>query len=169
MIELDKALASFANVVNECYESAFPDLCRYPKFSFSRAMAIIWKQKVYTKIKSNLSDAFVELLKSKRISEINAGKNITKSVYKSNQNFNNWNSESFLMDSMYQSDQVIDLLGKFIQCMVDLSVNELTIHYLGSTKVCLEEPYQEIESIIIKQTMYEKYISIGTFTARLGK
>jgi len=163
MIEIDKAFAPFAKAVNECYESHFPGLCRNPKFSFSRAMIIFWKQKVYSKIKNNLLDAFTILLQMRRQSEIRAGKLMTKnnpinsfkvspkdSLLVELQNFD----PETMAELFGYVNKDVDLLFKFVHSVADLSVNELTVHYLGSTKTNLEEPYRELDKVILKQTGY---------------
>lgn len=43
-------------------------------------------------------------------------------------------------------------LHRFTHAIADLSINELKIHFLGSTKVQLDEPYQNLNKMIIKQT-----------------
>lgn len=163
MTEIDRTFSLFAKAVNECYEKQFPGLCRYPQFSFSRAMIILWKQKVYTKIKNNLLDAFTILLQIRRQSEIKAGELMTQKNPISN--FKISPKDSLLMELQNSDPEImaelfghvskdVDLLFKFVHSVADLSVNELTIHYLGSTKSILEEPYKELEKVILKQTGY---------------
>jgi len=147
MIELDRVFKPIAKYMNSCYESLFPELCQYPQFSFSRAMIILWKKKVYMKIKSNLIEAFVMLLKEQRSAEIEAGKIKTKNQ-KNKTPVNPFDSS---LSNIYNDDNH-ELLSRFVQGVVDLSVNELTVHYLGSTKAKLQEPYEELSKIIMQQT-----------------
>eukprot|EP00826_Nyctotherus_ovalis_P023427 TRINITY_DN1799_c0_g1_i16.p1 TRINITY_DN1799_c0_g1~~TRINITY_DN1799_c0_g1_i16.p1 ORF type:complete len:349 (-),score=126.77 TRINITY_DN1799_c0_g1_i16:112-1158(-) len=167
MIEIDKAFGLFAKAVNQCYEGQYPGLCRYPQFSFSRAMTIMWKQKVYSKTKSNLMDAFTLLLQVRRQNEIKAGKLMTKNnpissflISPKNSLLTELqNSEPEIMAELFGNvNKDIDLLFKFAHSVADLSVNELTIHFLGSTKSTVEEPYKELEKAILKQTgnFYQK-------------
>lgn len=170
MIEVDKAFGLFAKAVNQCYEGQYPGLCRYPQFSFSRAMTIMWKQKVYSKIKNNLLDAFTILLQVRRQNEIKAGRLMTKNnpissflISPKNSLLTELqNSEPEVMAELFGNvNKDIDLLFKFAHSVADLSVNELTIHYLGSTKSTVEEPYKELEKAILKQT--------GTFYQKAGE
>eukprot|EP00826_Nyctotherus_ovalis_P018455 TRINITY_DN1552_c0_g1_i17.p1 TRINITY_DN1552_c0_g1~~TRINITY_DN1552_c0_g1_i17.p1 ORF type:complete len:341 (-),score=108.51 TRINITY_DN1552_c0_g1_i17:46-1068(-) len=139
MVELDRVLNPIAKHMNSCYESLFPDLCQYPQFSFNRAMIILWKKKVYLKIKSNLIDSFVTLLREQRAEEIKIGKSKCK----------DFSCLSVLCTSDTNNSE---LLARFVQSVVDLSVNELTVHYLGSTKAQLHEPYEELNKVVLQQT-----------------
>lgn len=147
MIELDRVLKPIAKYMNACYESLFPGLCQYPQFSFSRAMIILWKKKVYMKIKSNLIDAFVPLLKEQREDEIKTGRAKTQSLKGEPVE----PAFSFCLLTAYDNENV-ELLTKFVQAVADLSTDELTIHYLGSTKAQLQEPYAELNKLILNQT-----------------
>lgn len=48
----------------------------------------------------------------------------------------------------------VERLAKYVQTIVDLSINEVSVHFLGSTKVKLEEPYVELSKVMLKQTKY---------------
>lgn len=75
MIELDKSMEPICKAINECYEAMFPSYPKFPKFSITRAMATLWKAKVYSKIeKTTLLDAFIGLLKTERNEETEEGK-----------------------------------------------------------------------------------------------
>ena len=73
MIELDKALEPLCRIINECYETLFPGLPQYPKFSFTRAMVTLWKAKVYSKIDSNLTEALTALIDKERQEQMRLG------------------------------------------------------------------------------------------------
>jgi len=115
-------------------------------------MIILWKQKVYTKIKTNLLEAFAELVKRKRSNAIERGKIMTEK--KSSNNFHLEDSSLHKYGSVLPKDVLgnMELIGIFVQSVVDLSVNELNIHYLGSTKLELGTPYKELGSLIYKLT-----------------
>ena len=66
MIELDEELKSVADTVNRTYENMYPQFPQFPKFSFARAMATIWKLRVYDKVKEVLNIALIELLEQER-------------------------------------------------------------------------------------------------------
>ena len=118
----------------------------------------IRKNKVYSKIKTNLYEAFALLLQKQREKEINDGKIKTKK--KSKQLARSCPVDPSIKTNLlhsstsmfFQENFDIEQLTKFIQSIADLSVNELTIHFVGSTKVVLEEPYDELNKIILKIT-----------------
>eukprot|EP00826_Nyctotherus_ovalis_P005282 TRINITY_DN11189_c0_g1_i3.p3 TRINITY_DN11189_c0_g1~~TRINITY_DN11189_c0_g1_i3.p3 ORF type:complete len:150 (-),score=40.44 TRINITY_DN11189_c0_g1_i3:833-1282(-) len=148
MMELDRTFDLLIKTVNECYETLYPDLCHYPKFSFSRAMITLWKCKVYSKIKENLLEAFMELMQEWRSSEITAGKKLTEE--KTGSGLKKARDEGLFAEE--KEGKEVELVGSFVQTMVDLSVNELTVHYLGSTKLVLVAPYKDLSKIIFKLT-----------------
>ncbi len=171
MVELDKTLEPLTKVVNECYEALFPGLPQYPKFSFTRAMITLWKTKVYSKIESNLAGAFVTLLDQKRQNDIKLGelkthfhKKVGEEEPQSMGPAIGENEGKIQISEEYPKSCFIpegvglmdcsdsELIARFVQAVADLSVNELTIHYLGSTKAVLETPYKELNNIILKQT-----------------
>lgn len=159
MIELDKIFEPFIKTVNECYENAFPGLCKFPKFSLTRAMIILWKKKVHAKIEVNLLNAFTKLIQEKRNSKIKVGKLITEK--KESYNLQAATKISLLQILKKQEPTLandmlgkknIELITRFVQSIVDLSINEMTVHYLGSTKLELKGAYRELEDVIYKQT-----------------
>ena len=60
--------------------------------------------------------------------------NCTLLEYNNHEYFNN---DSFHIDSM---------LSNYIENILDLSLNEVNVHYLGHSEVLTEYPYLEIES-----------------------
>jgi len=64
MIELDKRLNKITDLINKCYETICPCFPKYPQFSFTRAMIIIWLNIVYKKMKPILLERFVVTFKS---------------------------------------------------------------------------------------------------------
>ncbi len=74
MVELDTTLRPLADLTNSCCDSLFPECPRSPRFSFVRAMATVWKEKVYDKLRENLCGAFAELLDREREGALASGK-----------------------------------------------------------------------------------------------
>ena len=177
MVEFDKTLESLCKVVNECYEVVFPGLPQYPKFSFTRVMTILWKEKVYSKIESNLNEALVTLLQKQRQSEIKLGEIKTKKSKKDSQHgataaaastenaiasiedVTDTAAAELPIEGDFMQDEAglcenkeVELIERYVQAVADLSVNELTIHYMGSTKATLSGPYEKLNKTILKQT-----------------
>lgn len=74
MIELDRVLEPLCKIINECYEAIYPNLPKFPKFSFTRAMITFWKTKVYAKIETNMLEAFAQILAEERQNKVQKGK-----------------------------------------------------------------------------------------------
>eukprot|EP00826_Nyctotherus_ovalis_P065793 TRINITY_DN9683_c0_g2_i3.p2 TRINITY_DN9683_c0_g2~~TRINITY_DN9683_c0_g2_i3.p2 ORF type:complete len:138 (-),score=15.78 TRINITY_DN9683_c0_g2_i3:781-1194(-) len=136
MIEIDKMFAPICRAVDSCYEGVFPGLPMFPKFCFVRTMATLWRDKVYSKLNKPLLASFIELMKVVRETEISAyKKNLPKGLLK-----------------IYTNSRNSQLIARFIQTIADLSINELTIHYLGSTKADLDQPCKELHDTILEET-----------------
>jgi len=185
MIEFDKTLEPLVKIINECYDNIFIGYSAYPKFSFTRAMIILWKYKVYSKIKTNLNEALVSLLNNQRNNAIKRGEIKTENHHKfsSSQslgpfknieeciNIQDYSKSCFISNEPeITGDSEVDLIGRFVQSIVDLSTNELTIHFLGHTKSIIEEPYNELSRIIFSQTKYFYLLTIliENFIEKLG-
>ena len=78
MIELDRVLAPVNQLVNQCYEHAFPHLPKFPQFSFTRAMTTLWIHKTYEQLKGGLEGALGELLRMERQEELEMAKQKAK-------------------------------------------------------------------------------------------
>jgi hypothetical protein len=142
MIELDKTLRPICYLVNECYSALFPKLPGYPEFSISRAMATFWKIKVFNKLQINLFDVFKYLLTEERNIKIKQGQSKTK--------FNKPTNTSTTF-SYYESKN-FQILNKFVQAIADISINEVKIHMLGSTKLVPDEPYMNLHEVVMANT-----------------
>jgi len=138
MIETEKVFEPISKAVNNCYETLFPGFPLFPKFSFVRVMTTLWRNYVYSKARPQLLTSFIGLMKKVRERETG--------LYKEN-------LPKELLEE-YMKSKTIQTLGRFVQVIADLSINELSIHYLGSTKFPLEEPYNQLHDIIVTETKY---------------
>lgn len=113
-------------------------------------MIIAWKEKVFYKLKTNLLDALAEILEQDRAEEvreqIEKQKKLNpipiKSVSITEEEVKEQNSSNY------------ELIAKFGQSMADLSINELTVHFLGSTKFIPEESYDLFNNVFLRKTKY---------------
>jgi len=137
MIEFDRSLSSITALVNKCYAFLFPKLPGYPGFSFSRLMATLWRVKVFNKMQGQLFDSFKDLLNKERREQ-------KKKEYVS--------AEYEEMMNCFVESKNSTILSKFIQAIADISINEITIHMLGSTKLRPDEPYLKLQDEIITRT-----------------
>jgi hypothetical protein len=91
-------------------------------------MATLWKHKVFNKLKHILFTSFRALFnleqQAKPVNEISDFFHKAKST----------------------------LLNRFVQSISDLSINEVKVHMLGSTKFVPDGPYEELESMILANT-----------------
>lgn len=105
---------------------------------------LIWNKKVYSKIKTRLTEAFTRILNRLREQKLENEKGKLR----------NQSKEIITETNLYNRDSELELLGGFTQYIADLSINEITVHYLGSTKMILDNPYSELHKTIITQTEY---------------
>lgn len=136
MVELDRNLKVISDLVNVCYASLFPDLQEVPEFTITRAMATIWKAKVFDKLKDTLFISFRAALlfqRRQQIKEVRSKKG-------------EWEQDFF---SAARSG---GLLGRFVQSVADISVNEVKVHTLGSTQFVPDEAYAQLQKAILEDT-----------------
>lgn len=57
-----------------------------------------------------------------------------------------YNNHEYFNKNSYHIDSI---LSNFVENMLDLSLNEISVHYLGHTEAELEYPYMDIENEII--------------------
>ncbi len=168
MIELDRSLAPVCRVINSCYQILYPQMPQFPKFSFTRAMITLWKAKVYPKLSRFLKKRFDEMLRElrdARISDLleqypvclfNVGRQ--KGVAKTVPMATGAGTEPLESPGdVFAESGKEQVLARLALAVADLSVNDLTIHFLGSTKLKAEKPYASFNKLILKST---KYISM---------
>eukprot|EP00826_Nyctotherus_ovalis_P040724 TRINITY_DN4036_c0_g1_i3.p2 TRINITY_DN4036_c0_g1~~TRINITY_DN4036_c0_g1_i3.p2 ORF type:complete len:160 (-),score=35.77 TRINITY_DN4036_c0_g1_i3:566-1045(-) len=109
-----------------------------PQFTFGRAMVIIWKAKVFNKLQDELFTSFKFVLAKERMKE----------------------KADSMMEDFDQLTPAL-LLSKFVQAIADLSINEIKVHMMGSTKFVPDEPYAKLHELIVFETK-EYYQQIDT-------
>lgn len=159
MIELDRSLRKVSEVINKCYMTLFPNYPRFPQFTFTRAMITTWLDVIYKKLEPKLFDAFTNLFKEVSNNKLKSFLNNTTASYstimflnaKTNQNFPKEKrlevTKELLLNQYYFS-----LINRITQAIVDLSVHDLSIHFLGSTKFTTDGPYSSLHETILKLT-----------------
>jgi len=132
----------------------FPNMPQFPEFSFTRAMAVLWKTIVYEKLENELLEAYLKMLETQRVKVL---ENLhTKSEnYKTTCKFLKANIETIPMVSESNESLEIRILESFSHNIADISINELKIHTLGhSSKFVPDFPYQKFDEKLILQTKY---------------
>jgi len=92
-------------------------------------MATLWKSKVFNKLKHILFTSFRTLFTLERQRE----------------------SQNKGVDPFKEAKNMT-LLSRFMQSIGDLSINEVKVHMLGSTKFVPDDPYEELENMVLVDT-----------------
>ena len=129
MIEIDRFFKPLIDIVNDGNKVEILDFSLHSKFSFSWIMTLIWYNQLYLKLKELLRNCFLVILSKKRLL-----------------------NEKKLEEN--EVDTEVELISNYVQCIIDLSINEITVHHLGSTKIVMYYPYKELEQSILLQTQY---------------
>eukprot|EP00826_Nyctotherus_ovalis_P015853 TRINITY_DN14543_c0_g1_i8.p1 TRINITY_DN14543_c0_g1~~TRINITY_DN14543_c0_g1_i8.p1 ORF type:complete len:141 (-),score=33.76 TRINITY_DN14543_c0_g1_i8:42-464(-) len=139
MVEFDKTLRGFSRLVNQCYEQTFPNLPCYPKFSASRAMTSLWKNVVYHKLEQLILERFTQ--EFNELLDHKFGVLLEK-------------KRPEVVEGMEFADaaEEFPVLYRTVQAVVDLSINELRVHFLGSTKFVPDAPYSILNEHILSLT-----------------
>lgn len=185
MLELEKKFAAFTELLNSQYETIFEGYPCFPKFSIWRLMVKIWMREVYEKSNLNriLIDSFLKILSNYResymketfnnsFSKVNIDEEevseLPKSLYiglkvmrqksfhcQYNANLTNAAQKCFRASPEMERD----LLASFLQSVLDVSLNEVNIHYLDCTDIPVSYPYCELEEAILYQSndFYQEY------------
>lgn len=140
-----------AAALNQIYEQAYPSMPCFPKFSFLRLLVSVWRREVFTLLKGKLlSHAFDYIARHrKKIRKYGAMlKTKRRSV-----NVNDMASpevEGFLRSNSSQGEinktlrfKKSSLLRRFVASLIDISVQELSVHYLQHIKLNLQQTAYE--------------------------
>lgn len=176
MLELEKTFATFTSLMNTNYETIFEGYPSFPKFSIWRMMTRIWIKEVYEKagLNHNLHTSFVKILTHlreeniiKALEEANLtnNANLPKSLYvslqtKDRESFSidgiNSCSQSEMNHSYFSnnSEAQMDLLAEFLESVMDISLTEVSIHYVNSSELPVNSPYHQLEETFLVQSKH---------------
>ena len=128
--KLSSMLSNFEQSFNESYTESWPETSF--KFTIFRMMTRIWSEEVLTKeMMGYLKEMFTFWIQEYHKDMIQHIRD--KTVLKDN-----------------SSMQVV--LKKFFQALVDLSINEKTVHYMNCSDVELDKLYKTFETILLQET-----------------
>jgi hypothetical protein len=119
-LDIDQKFSKFNAVFNEVYSAAAPDCPQYPKFSLLRLMAFEWRRSVL--------DCFLERL-------VEAGANVLKR-YRESTDFN-------------VKESALELLWRLSTSLLDLSVNELSVHFSQHSQFDEQGPYAALHDRLL--------------------
>jgi len=192
MIELENVFKTFTELLNKTYENVCQGYPCFPKFSIWRLMTKLWIREVYEKsnLSFNLNESFLRILYNHRDKNIKESLNANfsnlhleqnnneelpkclyvnlKTKYKKNSTllYQNADQLSNSAPACFDSFEDIEkkILSSFLQSVLDLSLNEVSIHYLDCTEILTNYPYQEIEEGFLKKSneFYQDYQQLFT-------
>ena len=145
--------------MNEVMAKAYSHFPLNPGYSVWRLVARQWVEFVYYPRRSDLESIFFKHLLNYRVNNIVDNEKgylsrFPQSLFnlsKLNRSEVQEDVEEFFENNT-RPDHVMDILQRFSQCVVDLSLNELSVHSLNHSKMVIEKPYLKIESKLIRQT-----------------
>jgi hypothetical protein len=191
MIELENVFKTFTELINKTYENVCQGYPCFPKFSIWRLMTKLWIREVYEKsnLSFNLNESFLRILYNHRDKNIKESLNANfsnlnlehnneelpkclyvnlKTKYKKNSTLLYQNADQLANSAPTCFDSFEDIekkiLSSFMQSVLDLSLNEVSIHYLDCTEILTNYPYQEIEEGFLKKSneFYQDYQQLFT-------
>jgi len=177
MLEIEKTFSTFTELLNKAYGAVFEGYPGFPKFSIWRLMTKIWINEVYgnQKLKQSLNAAFQQILINHRdknvkkiicneqileFSDIN-DPTIPRCLYINFQTLesqeSNFSSErSFpqnahiYFEDNFQAEK--ELLSEYMQSILDLSLNEVSVHFFDCTELPVSCFYEELEDLFLSNT-----------------
>jgi len=171
MLEIEKTFSTFADLFNKAYGAVFEGYPGFPKFSIWRLMTKIWINQVYEnqKVKSSLNTAFQQVLlnhRDKNVKQIICNDQIfefsdiqdptiPKCLYinfhlDQEVNLQGNCTHHAYFDGNFQGEK--ELLSEYMQAILDLSLNEVSIHFFDCTELPVNCFYQELEELFLSNT-----------------
>ena len=160
-IAIHKDLLAVAVVINSVYERAYPNHPCFPKFSFLRLLVSVWRHEVFEPLEAALlaqTFSYIERhrekikkygqmlrTKRKRVNESQLASAEVEGFLRSN------SSQEEIENSLRFRKDV--LLRRFVASVLDLSLNELSVHYLEHCKLDLEgTAYKRFEDKLLAES-----------------
>jgi len=180
-MEFENIFETYSHLMNQDYEKVFVNYPCFPKFSIWRLMVKIWFKEVFekTQFSSALHEAFLSILENHReknvkealqtnfddlnLEDLKIGIDMPKSLFLSlntkfqkktsatnSSQFNFCNAANAFFTNSTENEK--NLLAKYIQSIMDLSLNEVNIHYIDCTDMSTNYPYADLEQSIINES-----------------
>ncbi|CAD8061793.1 unnamed protein product [Paramecium primaurelia] len=170
IVELNGIIYPFENIVNDIHTKIFPQYPQYPCFSVWRIMCQLWIKHIIRndQFQQFLIECFIRTLQTERqakfLKEFDQGANqnlgftpsfqITYEIYdnfllKQKNSIKDW----FQIESTHKYyTEIIDLLRSFNKSIQDISINEISVHWIGHLDCCYEEFYELLSERIQHET-----------------
>ncbi|CAD8063265.1 unnamed protein product [Paramecium primaurelia] len=170
IMDLSTFIYPFENIINELHSNLFPNYPQYPQFSVWRVMTKMWIKYIIRnqQLSVILLQCFIRLLSAQR-------QQMFKQEFDQGVNDDYENTESFLITyeiydnfllkqrnsckDQFQIDtthlfytEIVDLLRSFCRCIQDISISEVSVHWVGHKDCCYEEFYEQLSEKIQYET-----------------
>lgn len=144
VFEYEKLFKEFLEKFNDSYQKMFPDQPAFPKFSFLRLMSKMWIKNVYRKLEKKLIKNFNLIQQDRRNTLLGF-----KSDY-----FNNEISQLLRKNNYFSGnfERIQELSESFMSSVIDLSLNEMNVHYLGHSDLIYGSVFSKLNESIMKNT-----------------
>ncbi|CAD8083609.1 unnamed protein product [Paramecium sonneborni] len=170
IMDLSTQIYPFENIINELHQNLFPKYPQYPKFSIWRVMTKLWIKYIIRneQFQAILLQCFIRLLSAQRqlifkkefdqgVSEDLENTQSFQITYEIYDNFllkqRISEKDQFQIDTNHQFyTEVIDLLRKFCLSIQDISISEVSVHWIGHKDCCYEEFYEQLSEKIQYET-----------------
>ncbi|CAD8073162.1 unnamed protein product [Paramecium sonneborni] len=170
IMDLSTIVFPFENLVNELHQNLFPKYPQYPKFSIWRVMTKMWIKYIIRneQFQAILLQCFIRLLSTQRqqlfkkefdqgVSEDLENIQSFQITYEIYDNFllkqRNSYKDQFQIDTTHQFyTEIVDLLGNFCRSVQDISISEVSVHWVGHKDCCYEEFYEQLSEKIQYET-----------------
>ncbi|CAK69997.1 unnamed protein product (macronuclear) [Paramecium tetraurelia] len=170
MVELNGVIYPFENIVNEIHQKVFPQYPQYPRFSVWRIMCKLWIKHIIRndQFQQLLIECFIKTLQAERqakfLKEFDQGVNnnlgftpsfqITYEIY---DNFllkqKNSIKDQFQIEYSHKYyTEIVELMRNFNKSIQDLSINEVSVHWIGHVDCCYEEFYDLLSERVQHET-----------------
>ncbi|CAD8175970.1 unnamed protein product [Paramecium octaurelia] len=172
IMDLSTIIFPFENIINELHQNVFSKYPQYPKFSIWRVMTKLWIKYIIRneQLQPILIQCYLRLLSAQRQQmfkkEFDQGVNddlesaqsfqITYEIY---DNFllkqrNSYRDQYQIDTSHLFYTDIVDLLRSFTRCIQDISISEVSVHWVGHKDCCYEEFYEQLSEKLQYETSF---------------
>ncbi|CAD8080274.1 unnamed protein product [Paramecium sonneborni] len=170
IVDLNGIIYPLENIVNELHQNIFPKYPQHPKFSFWRIMCQLWIKNILRneQFQKLLLECFIKTMQTERqakfLKEFDQGVNqnlgftpsfqITYEIY---DNFllkqKNSIKDQFQIETTHKFyTDIPGLLRNFNKSIQDISINEVSVHWIGHKDCCYEEFYEQLSERVQQES-----------------
>ncbi|CAG9317501.1 unnamed protein product [Blepharisma stoltei] len=147
---IDRIFFAFSVAINQVYDANWLNAPKMPPFTVMRLMLIIWRRNVFYRLKEHILDSIFTLLQNQRNLLVKECPCFKGEVNKASK------------------EDSISVMMKGIQAVLDLSVNELNIHFIDHSGFSGDGEYKFLDEKVLKLTeQFYQEISSYPYTAQV--